>query len=102
MANPLTFHVSQRPDGMVFGFPLVTERALKAAFPDIRLAERIFIAFPTIEAMEATRGVDFWKQVLTFLTGLSPEKLAGVGGWRFIDPTTGRQFAEGSAQGHAA
>lgn len=101
MKSPLLFHVSQRPDGLVFGFPLVTERALREGFPEARLAERLFIALPTLDALRETRA-DFWRQVLSFLTGLSPAQLATLGGWRFVDPTTGEQFDEGPAQDRAA
>ena len=106
MASPLVFHVSQRPDGTAFGFPLVTERELKerarkAGLPEVHLAERIFIALPTIEAVESTR-TDLWRQMLTLLTGLSPGQLATLGGWRFIDPTTGREFAAETPAEHAA
>jgi len=76
--------VSTDPDGIVFQLDSDVRKAIRGMGSRVKPARRLFVSYETNDDFRRSHGPVF-DHVALVLTGLSTDKLAALGGVRFID-----------------
>lgn len=63
-----------------------SRRTLRERYPNVTLVPSLFVGYETQADFEELHG-KMWTQIVTLLTGLSPKRLANLGGVYVIDPS---------------
>ena len=77
--------VGKQMDGATFQLSPRTRLQLRDLVPEGLLTSSVFLSFDTRKAFSDPHA-PWWEQVVQLLTGLSPEQLHRLGGFRFVDP----------------
>jgi hypothetical protein len=64
---------------------------LRAAFPDVQQAPKVFVGYDTQADFERTHG-RMWAQIVQLLTGVNRDELVRLGGAVIRIPTTGKEY----------
>lgn len=90
--GPLDLELGRQSNGLTFGLHPLSRRMIRKRFPDSCRLENVFLEadtrYPFHPAGAELGGIA--AQVLPLLTGLTPDQLAGFGGFRLIDPVKRR------------
>ncbi len=83
--NKILIRVSKNAEGYVFRLdPRAKKLLLKIANTPSIAANKLFIAYDSNHDFQELFG-NFYQQVVTLLTGLTPDALLKLGGVQFID-----------------
>ncbi len=78
-ASAIEIIASPHRDGCSYEVHPRSRRALRDRYPQVALAPSLFVGYDTEKDFEALHG-KMWTQIVTLLTGLSPDRLADLGG----------------------
>jgi len=79
--------VGVQAEGCTYALGPNAVAAIAERFPDARPARSIYVGYGTREAFEEAHG-PMWEQIVTLLTGLTPERLAAHADVVVFDPAT--------------
>jgi hypothetical protein len=85
--GPVVILLGRQTDGNTYSLHPNSLKLIRRHFPQVRPQPTVFIGSDTQAGSEAAGG-PIYDQVAILLTGLSPEKLATIGGYRIVDPIT--------------
>jgi hypothetical protein len=88
--------VANDADGTTFALEAASRQRLTREAPGVRHAPRIYVAHET-EADFASLVTEMQPQIVTLLTGLSPERAAELGGVIFRDASSDRELGRSTA-----
>jgi hypothetical protein len=86
--GPIDILVGRQSNGRTYGLHPNSFKVVRKRFPTIHPRSSVFMGLDSSSAFEGANGTTF-DQIAALLTGLSPEKLAELGGYRIVDPVTG-------------
>jgi hypothetical protein len=92
--GPIDLELCRQGDGLVFGLHALSRRMIRKRFPNSCRLESVFLVtderYP-FQPVGAELGL-VAAQTLPLLTELSADQLTAFGGFRLIDPVTGREL----------
>lgn len=87
----ITIEISVDTDGYTYQLTPQSRLRIRRAFPDVEPASRIFVGHDTLADFEDVHG-SVKRQVIALLTGVSAERLRGLGAIQFRDPVKARSY----------
>jgi hypothetical protein len=89
-ATPIVIMAGLQRDGTTYQLHPTSIKRLEAAFPDVRHVPKVFVGYDSQADFESLHR-KMWHQIVVLLTGVSLDRLHGLGGAVVRIPGTGEE-----------